>query len=354
MEHYQITSIIGPEAEDLLSHQCAKVPKETIFEPSSTILEKVFAQSDRSPEVVGNLHRLYHAGRLAGTGYLSVFPVDQAMEHTAAYSFYKNPAYFDPETIVKVAYEGGCSGVASTLGVLGLMSKKYADKIPFVLKLNHNELLTYPTTYDQIPFASVEQAKNLGAAGVGATIYFGSDESDKQIVQVSRLFAQAHAQGLFTILWCYPRNNQFSKDGTSYESAVDISAQANHIGVTIEADIIKQKIPTAQRGFKDISFAKWEDGMYDALMTDHPIDLVRYQVLHGYAGKIPLINSGGESEGDADNDFRSALRTAIINKRGGGSGLVMGRKVFKHDIAHGIELLHAVQDVYLDPEITVA
>lgn len=354
MEHYQITSILGPEAEALLTHQSVKIPKELIYQPSVEVLNDVFAYSDRSPEVLGNLHRLFHAGRLAGTGYLSIFPVDQAIEHTAAFSFYKNPAYFDPETIIKVALEGGCSGVASTLGVLGLMSKKYADNIPFILKLNHNELLTYPTKHNQVQFASVAQAKNMGVVGVGATIYFGSEQSNQQLVQVSQLFAQAHEAGLMTILWCYPRNNGFTKDGVSYESAIDISAQANHLGVTIEADIIKQKIPTPQRGFMDLSFGKAEAAMYDALLTDHPIDLVRYQVLHGYAGKIPLINSGGESHGSPDDDLKSALRLAVINKRGGGSGMIMGRKVFNHDLAHGIALLQAVQDVYLDREITIA
>ncbi len=354
MEHYQITSLLGPEAESLLAHQCSKIPKDSIYQPSEAIIDDVFAYSDRSPAVLGNLQRLYHSGRLAGTGYISIFPVDQAIEHTAAYSFYKNPAYFDPETIVRVAHEGGCNGVASTLGVLGLMSKKYADKIPFILKLNHNELLTMPTKHNQILFASVKQAKNLGAVGVGATIYFGSPESNQQLIQVAQLFEEAHEQGLLTILWCYPRNSAFTKDGQSYESAIDISAQANHLGVTIEADIIKQKIPTAQRGFLDLEFGKAEAGMYDALLTDHPIDLVRYQVLHGYAGKIPLINSGGESAGGPDDDLRSALRLAVINKRGGGSGMIMGRKVFNHDISHGIALLQAVQDVYLDAEITVA
>lgn len=354
MEHFQILSTLGPEAEILLSHQASKIPKEMIYNPSANILVDVFAYSDRSPEVLGNLHRLYHSGRLAGTGYLSIFPVDQAIEHTAAFSFYKNPAYFDPETIVKVALEGGCNGVASTLGVLGLVSKKYADKIPLILKLNHNELLTLPTKHNQVPFASVKQAKNMGAVAVGATIYFGSSESNAQLVQVSQLFAQAHEEGLATILWCYPRNAQYAKDGESYESAVDISSQANHLGVTIEADIIKQKIPTAQRGFSSLSFAKQEPEMYDRLLTDHPIDLVRYQVLHGYAGKIPLINSGGESNGNPDDDLRSALRLAVINKRGGGSGMIMGRKVFNHDLHHGIALLQAVQDVYLDREITVA
>lgn len=354
MEHYQITSVLGPEAEVLLTHQCAKIPKERVYRPSATILEEVFALSDRSPAVLGNLHRLYFSGRLSGTGYLSIFPVDQAIEHTAAFSFYKNPAYFDPDTIVKVAVEGGCSAVASTLGVLGLVAKKYADKIPFILKLNHNELLTYPTKHDQVQFATIKQAVDLGAAGVGATIYFGSAESNRQLIEVAALFAEAHAAGLFTVLWCYPRNPAFSKDGQSYESAVDISAQANHLGVTIEADIIKQKIPTAQHGFADLSFGKSEQGMYDQLLTEHPIDLVRYQVLHGYAGKIPLINSGGESEGGPEDDLRSALRLAVINKRGGGAGLIMGRKVFNHDIEHGISLLQAVQDVYLDQEITVA
>lgn len=354
MEQYQIADILGDEAESLLGYRSPLPFGEEIITPSWSAVEQVFQFSNRSPRVLNNLRRLYHAGRLAGSGYLSIFPVDQDIEHTAAYSFYKNPAYFNPETIVKVAYEGGCSAVASTLGVLGLVSKKYAEKLPFIVKLNHNELLTYPTKHDQVIFASIQQAAEMGAVGVGATIYFGSEQSTRQIQEVSQLFAAAHDAGLVTILWCYPRNEGFSKDGENYESAVDISSQAIHLGVTIGADIVKQKLPTAQYGFQAVGFSKYDDAMYTALTTDHPIDLVRYQVLNAYAGRIPLINSGGESKGSSQDDMREAIKTAVINKRAGGSGLIMGRKVFNHPIEQGVALLHAVQDVYLSREITLA
>lgn len=353
MEHHQVLSLLGDEADSLLTYSSPLGLDQFLAKPSWSQVETTMLESDRSPSVLANLRRLYHTGRLSGSGYLSIFPVDQAIEHTAAYSFYNNPAYFNPETIVRVAYEAGCSGVTSTLGVLGLVAKKYAEKIPFILKLNHNELLTYPTKHDQIQFASVAQAVNMGAIGVGATIYFGSAESNRQLTEVARLFEEAHARGLFTILWCYPRNSSFTHDGVEYESAVDISSQAIHLGVTIGADIVKQKLPTENHGFQALHFGKSADGMYEKLLTNHPIDLVRYQVLHAYAGRIPLISSGGESQGGPEEDLRSAIRTAVINKRAGGSGLIIGRKVFNHQINDGIALLQAVQDVYLDAEISV-
>lgn len=352
MEHHQIVELLGQEAEYLLAHQCQKITRDQIYRPHKNLPLDVFGGSDRSQTVIDNLSSMYEHGRLANTGYLSIFPVDQGIEHTAAYSFYKQPAYFDPETILTTAIEGGCSGIASTLGVLGLVSKKYADKIPFIVKVNHNELLTYPNKHDQVVFASVKQAKNMGAKGIGATIYFGSRESNRQLVEVARLFEAAHQEGLFTILWCYPRNESFDREDGDYNQAVDITSQANHLGVTIEADIIKQKMPSAYRAFAALHFAKSDDEMYQTLFTDHPIDLVRYQVAHCYLGKIPLINSGGESKGDSD--LHEAVRTAVINKRGGGSGLIMGRKVFKRPVHEGIALLQAVQEVYLDQEISVA
>lgn len=352
MQHDELLSILGEQAEYLLQHRCHKIPAELVTAPSIENVKNVFSQSDRSEAVQKNLERLYTTGRLANSGYLSIFPVDQGIEHTAAFSFYENPLYFDPENVLKMAIEGGCSGVASTLGILGLLSKKYADKIPFILKLNHNELLTYPNKHDQVQFASVEQAKNMGAAGVGATIYFGSPESDRQLVEVASLFDQAHQAGLFTILWCYPRNEHFSRTGSDYNSAVDVTAQANHLGVTIQADIIKQKLPENSRAFSDLHFGKYNEEMYERLLTSHPIDLVRYQVAHCYMGKIGLINSGGEAQGESD--LEEAVRTAVINKRGGGAGLIMGRKVFKRPFEEGVKILQAVQDVYLDTEITIA
>ncbi len=354
MEHYQIADILGNEAENLLGYRSPLPFAQQIQTPSWEAVEQTFKLSNRSPRVLSNLRRLYHTGRLAGSGYLSIFPVDQSIEHTAAYSFYKNPAYFNPETIVAVARDGGCSAIASTVGVLGLVSKKYAEKLPFIVKLNHNELLTFPTKHDQVVFASVKQAAEMGAVGVGATIYFGSEQSTRQLQEVSRLFEAAHDVGLVTILWCYPRNPGFKKDGADYESAVDISSQAIHLGATIGADIVKQKMPTAQHGFSDIGFSKYDEAMYPALLTDHPIDLVRYQVLHAYAGRIPLISSGGESKGLPQDDMREAIKTAVINKRAGGSGLIIGRKVFNHSIEEGVALLNAVQDVYLATEISLA
>lgn len=352
MQHEEIISLLGEQAEYLLQHVCHKIPATSIQKPSATHVQDVFSISDRSEKVQQNLQRLYGHGRLANSGYLSIFPVDQGIEHTAAFSFSENPSYFDPEFVLRMAVEGGCNGVASTLGVLGLISKKYADKIPFILKVNHNELVTYPNKHDQVVFASVNQAKNMGAAGIGATIYFGSPESDRQLVEIARIFEAAHQEGLFTILWCYPRNDRFGGAGRDYNAAVDVTAQANHLGVTIQADIIKQKLPEAARAFPDLHFGKYSEEMYDQLLTGHPIDLVRYQVAHCYMGKIDLINSGGEANGESD--LQEAVRTAVINKRGGGAGLIMGRKVFKRPFDEGVKILQAVQDVYLDAEITVA
>lgn len=348
-----ITTLLGDEAESLLSHTCTQIPKEVLHQTGPDHVKTIFTDSDRSEAVRANLERLYNTGRLAGTGYLSIFPVDQAMEHTAAYSFYMNPIYFDPESIIQMALEGGTNGVASNLGVLGLHAKRYADKIPFILKLNHSEHLTFPEKTDQLMFSTVEQAAAMGAVGVGATIYFGSDESHRQIVEVSRAFARAHELGLCTILWCYPRNPSYSNQGTDYESAVDVTSQAIHIGVTIQADIVKQKMPTPQHAFQALKFSKYTDEMYEHLVSDHPIDLVRYQVAHSYLGKIGLINSGGESKG-GEADLAEAVRSAVINKRGGGSGLIMGRKVFKKPFKEGVEMLHAVQDVYLNKEVDLA
>lgn len=351
MDLQTIKSILSAEADSLLNHQCQKIPHNLIQTPSLNTVTDVFSQSNRSHAVVASLVDLYTHGTLGKTGYLSIFPVDQGMEHTAAFSFYQNPLFFDPENVVKLAVEGGCSAVASTSGVLSLVSKKYADKIPFIVKINHSEHLTLPEKSDQLLFSSVQQAYQLGAKGVGATIYFGSDESHQRIEQIAQAFEIAHSLGLFTVLWCYPRNSHYKKNDQDYESAVDITAQANHIGVTIGADIIKQKLPNALHGFEALQFSKYNSEMYTALLTDHPIDLVRYQVLHCYAGKIGLINSGGES---GDNDLFDALKAAVINKRGGGSGLIMGRKVFKKPWHEALELLDAVQSVYREAEIKIA
>lgn len=350
MTYQKIIDLLGSEAENLLNHSCKKISKDLITIPSKNHLNEVFGNSDRNKKVIDNLRRLYNTGRLAKTGYLSILPVDQGIEHTAAYSFYKNPIYFDPENIIGLAIEGNCSGVASTLGVLGLMSKKYARQIPFIVKINHNELLTYPTKHDQILFANVKQAYELGAAGIGATIYFGSKQSNRQIQEVSQAFAQAHELGMFTVLWCYPRNRFFTKDEINYETAADISGQAIHLGVTIEADVIKQKMPTLMDGFRQINFSKYSDSMYRALLTEHPIDLIRFQVANSYMGKISLLNSGG---GSGSSDLAEAVTSAVINKRGGGAGLIMGRKAFSKPFEDGVKILHAVQDVYLNKEVVV-
>ncbi|ACK72376.1 Fructose-bisphosphate aldolase [Gloeothece citriformis PCC 7424] len=350
-----IASWLGDEAESLLTYE-AKVPKSLLHLPGNDFIERIFVNSDRNPQVLRSLQQLYSSGRLANTGYLSILPVDQGIEHSAGASFAPNPIYFDPENIIKLALGGGCNAVATTLGVLGMVSRKYAHRIPFIVKLNHNELLTYPNGSDQIMFANVEQAWNLGAVAVGATIYFGSPESDRQIQEVSEAFAHAHQLGMATILWCYLRNDVFKQD-KDYHLAADLTGQANHLGVTIEADIIKQKLPECNRGYEAVAKATGEkygrthDKVYTQLTSDHPIDLTRYQVLNCYCGRSGLINSGGAS---GKNDFAEAVRTAVINKRAGGCGLISGRKAFQRPIEEGIKLFHAIQDVYLSPEVTIA
>jgi fructose-bisphosphate aldolase, class I len=351
MNYNDIVEILGNESQNLLSHKCHTIPADKITTPSPYIVDHVFAHSDRNSQVLNNLHRLYYSGRLSGTGYVSILPVDQGIEHTAAFSFYKNPDYFDPDNIVKLAIEGGCNGVVSTLGVLGLTSRRFAHKIPYIVKLNHNELLTYPEKHDQIMFSSVNQAWNLGAAGVGATIYFGSKNSNRQILEVREAFAKAHKLGMFTILWCYLRNKAFKTNHHDYHLSGDLTGQANHLGVTIEADIIKQKLPENNGGFAALKFGKYSEEIYTKLGSNHPIDLVRFQVANCYLGKIGLINSGG---GQTDNDLLSAIKTAVINKRGGGQGLILGRKAFKKPLKDGIKILNALQDVYLNKEITIA
>ena len=346
-----VKSLLGSDAQMLLEHKCATIAKEDLHLPGPDFIDRIFVNSDRSPNVLRNLQMLFNTGRMAGTGYISILPVDQGIEHTAGASFAPNPRCFDPEGIIELAIEGGCNGVASTLGVLGIMSRKYAHKIPFIVKINHNELLTYPNTFDQRMFASVEQAYNMGAAGIGATIYFGSEESRRQIEEVSAAFKRAHEYGMFTVLWCYLRNNGFKKDGVDYHTAADMTGQANHLGVTIEADIIKQKQPTNNGGFSAINFAKTSPIVYDKLTTDNPIDLTRYQLANCYMGRIGLINSGGAS---GENDLEQAVKTAVINKRAGGMGLISGRKAFQKPLKEGIQILNAIQDVYLDKEITIA
>lgn len=350
-----IESWLGDEAEDLLNYK-AKVDKQLLHLPGPDWVDRIFAQSDRNPQVLRSLQQLYSTGRLANTGYLSILPVDQGIEHSAGASFAPNPAYFDPENIIKLAIESGCNAVATTLGVLGMMSRKYAHRIPFIVKINHNELLTYPNAFDQIMFASVEQAWNLGAVAVGATIYFGSEQSTRQIQEVSRAFARAHELGMATILWCYLRNSAFSQD-KDYHLAADLTGQANHLGVTIEADIIKQKLPEINNGYGAVvkamgkKYGKTHERIYSELTTDHPIDLTRYQVLNCYSGRAGLINSGGAS---GKNDFAEAIRTAVINKRAGGSGLISGRKTFQRPLEEGVKLFNLIQDIYLSPEITIA
>ncbi|HEY8527181.1 MAG TPA: class I fructose-bisphosphate aldolase [Acidimicrobiales bacterium] len=355
IEEYRIVdiqSLLGDEAESLLRHESKGIPKDDLALPGPDFVDRVLARTDRPPQVLRNLQALFDHGRLAGTGYVSILPVDQGIEHSAAASFAPNPQYFDPRNIVKLAIEGGCNAVASTFGVLAAVSREYAHRIPFIVKINHNELLTYPNRYDQVMFGSVEQAFDLGAAGVGATIYFGSEESTRQLQEVSEAFAHAHELGMFTVLWCYLRNSAFKKDGTDYHSAADLTGQANHIGATIEADIIKQKLPTSNGGYTALGFGKTSKLVYENLTTDHPIDLCRWQVANNYMGRVPLINSGGESKGATD--LAEAVRTAVINKRAGGVGLISGRKAFQRPMAEGVELLHAIQDVYLDDSITVA
>lgn len=347
-----IQGLLGDEAKDLLTHTAQGIPKTDLMLPGHDFVDRVVAASDRSPRVLRNLQSLFDHGRLAGTGYVSILPVDQGIEHSAASAFAANPRYLDPRNIVELAIEGGCNAVASTLGVLGAVSRRYAHKIPFIVKLNHNELLTYPNHYDQILFGNVQQCFDLGAAGVGATVYFGSEQSDRQLQEVSEVFAQAHELGMFTVLWCYLRNSAFKKDGVDYSVSADLTGQANHLGVTIEADIVKQKQPENNGGYRALDFGRTDPILYGTLTTDHPIDLTRWQVANCYMGRVGLINSGGASAGTGD--LAQAVRTAVINKRAGGTGLITGRKAFQRPTGEGIELLHAVQDVYLDDSITIA
>jgi fructose-bisphosphate aldolase, class I len=346
-------ALLGDDADDLLNHTSKGIVKEDLHAPGPDFIDRCLAPTDRSPVVLRNLASMYDHGRLAGTGYLSILPVDQGIEHSAAASFAPNPIYFDPANICRLAVEGGCNAVASTFGVLGALSREFAHKIPFIVKLNHNELLTYPNKFDQIMFGSVKEAFDLGAAGVGATIYFGSDESTRQIQEVSRAFKEAHDVGLFTVLWCYLRNSAFKTEQADFHASADLTGQANHIGVTIEADIIKQKLPENNGGYNAFSgYGKTSKLVYEELTTDHPIDLCRWQVANCYMGRIGLINSGGESKGAGD--LAAAVRTAVINKRAGGQGLISGRKAFQRPMGEGVELLQAIQDVYLDTSVTLA
>jgi fructose-bisphosphate aldolase, class I len=351
-----IEELLGKDADSLLNHTCKTIPKNKLHIPSASYVDDVWYHSDRNNRVLGNLEWMLNHGRLAGTGYLSILPVDQGIEHSGGASFAKNPDYFDPEKIVELAIEGGCNAVASTFGVLATVSRKYAHKIPFLVKINHNELLTFPNTFDQIMFGTVDKAYDMGAAAVGATIYFGSEESNRQIVEVAEAFEYAHQLGMATVLWCYTRNSGFKVGGTDYHSSADLTGQANHLGATIGADILKQKLPTNNGGYKalnsgDSSYGKLDERIYSELTTDHPIDLTRYQVANGYMGRAGLINSGGASGSD---DFADAVKTAVINKRAGGMGLISGRKAFQRPMAEGVKLLNFIQDVYLNEEITIA
>ena len=347
-----IQQLLGSDAESLLNHTCNTISKDLIHQPAADFVDRIFAQTNRSPQVLRSLQQIYGHGRLADTGYMSILPVDQGIEHSAGASFAPNPIFFDPENIVKLAIDGGCNAVASTYGVLAACSRKYAHKIPFIVKINHNEILSYPNKFDQIMYGSIQEAWNMGATAVGATIYFGSDESARQIQEVSAAFEMAHELGMATILWCYLRNNGFKKDGIDYHAAADLTGQANHLGVTIQADIIKQKLPTNNGGYNAISFGKTHPKVYSELTTDHPIDLCRYQVANCYMGRAGLINSGGESKGAGD--LAEAVTTAVINKRAGGSGLISGRKAFQKPMHEGVQLLNAIQDVYLDNSVTIA
>jgi len=348
--------ILGDEGRSLLEHECQTIPRERLHLPGPDFVDRVWSDSDRNPRVLRAIEALFHCGRLAGTGYLSILPVDQGIEHSGGASFAPNPVYFDPEYIVRLAIEGGCNGVASTFGVLGSVARKFAHKIPLILKMNHNELLSYPNRHDQVPFARVKDAWNMGCAGVGATVYFGSPESTRQLQEVSAAFAEAHELGMFTMLWCYLRNEAFTVDGVNHETSADLTSQANHLGVTIETDFIKQKQPQQNGGYPAVnrggrSYGKFDDRMYSELASDHPIDLTRYQVVNCYLGRCGLINSGGAS---GKNDLQQAVRTAVINKRAGGMGLISGRKAFQRPLDDGVQLLNAIQNVYLDSDITVA
>ena len=347
-----IEALLGEEAEDLLQFRSETFPAESLHLPGPDFIDRVLVHSDRNVQTLRNLQGMFNHGRLGGTGYVSILPVDQGIEHSAGASFAPNAEYFDPEKIVELAVEGGCNAVASTFGVLGMVSRKWATKIPFIVKLNHNETLSYPNTYDQTLFGNVHRAWEMGATGVGATIYFGSEESRRQIVEISEAFSEAHDLGMFTVLWCYLRNSDFKQDGTDFHLAADLTGQANHIGVTIQADIIKQKLPENNGGFKALGFSKTDDLVYDKLTSDHPIDLCRYQVASCYMGRAGLINSGGAS--NKDSDKAEAVRTAVINKRAGGTGLISGRKAFQRPMSEGVEILNAIQDVYLSPDVTLA
>src|SRR5215203_7486841 len=347
-----VEEILGSDASGLLEHQCKTIPKESLHLPGADFVERIHLNSNRPVAVLGRLQSLFDHGRLAGSGYVSILPVDQGIEHSAGASFAPNPMYFDPENIVKLALEGGCNAVASTLGVLGMCARKYAHKIPFILKFNHNEFISYPNSYDQIRFASIKQGFDMGAAGVGATIYFGSEESKRQIQEVAEMFQHAHELGMFTVLWCYLRNPAFKTKDVDYHLAADLTGQANHLGVTIEADIIKQKLPESNGGYNAINFGKTHKKVYSDLSSDHPIDLTRYQLLNCYMGRAGLINSGGASAGESD--MKEAIKTSVINKRAGGMGLISGRKAFQRPMREGVALLNAIQNVYLAREITVA
>lgn len=345
-----IFDLLGKDADSLLTHQCV-IKKEALTLPSGDFVSRVFAESDRNNRVLRSLQQMFDHGRLGGSGYLSILPVDQGVEHTAGASFAKNPMYFDPENIIRLAIEAGCSAVASSYGVLSSLARRYAHKIPFLLKINHNELLSYPTTHHQIFFSQVEDAYNMGAVAVGATIYFGSETSSEEIVAVSKAFSKARELGLATVLWCYLRNPHFVKNGVDYHTAADLTGQADHLGATLGADIVKQKLPTLQEGFKTINFSKTDDLVYSELSSTHPIDLCRYQVLNSYCGRVGLINSGGPS---GENDFAEAAKTAVINKRAGGMGLILGRKAFQRPFSEGVRLLNLIQDIYLDPTISIS
>lgn len=354
----QIRDLLGEEAPWLLDHVSRTIPKDHLYLPGPDFVDRVWSDSDRSDRVLRNLHRLFGHGRLADTGYVSILPVDQGIEHSAGASFAPNPMYFDPENIIRLAVAAGCNAVASSVGIMGAVAKKYAEQIPFIVKLNHNELLSYPNSHDQVMFASVEQAYHIGAVAVGATIYFGSPESPRQIVEVARAFEKAHELGMATILWCYVRNEAFTVDGVNHERSADLTGQANYLGASIQADIVKQKLPESNGGYRalntgDSSYGKLDERMYTQLASDHPIDLARYQVINGFSGRVGLISSGGASSG-GDDDFRSAVRTAIINKRAGGMGLISGRKAFQRSFREGVQLLRMIQDVYLNDDITVA
>ncbi|MBK9413330.1 MAG: class I fructose-bisphosphate aldolase [Bacteroidetes bacterium] len=352
MSYSKITELLGPGADHLLNHTCKTIAKDLIHLPGPDFTDRIFLNSNRSNQVIRSINQLYNHGRLSGSGYMSILPVDQGIEHSAGASFAPNPIYFDPENIVKLSIEGGCNAVASTFGVLGIVSRKYAHKIPFIVKINHNEFLSYPNSYDQIMFGTIKDAWNMGAVAVGATIYFGSEESKRQIVEVSKAFEYAHELGMATILWCYTRNNAFKKDGVDYHTSADLTGQANHLGVTIQADIIKQKLPTNNGGYTAINFGKTHPKVYSELTSEHPIDLCRYQVINCYSGRAGLINSGGESKGATD--LSEAITTAVINKRAGGQGLISGRKAFQKPMKDGAALLQMIQDVYLEEKITIA